>query len=103
MPESEKHQVEIEYGLTPKGYGSTMEIDHIISLELGGSNEIANLFPEKATLPGKAPGFHVKDKLENAAHDWVCKGKISLRIAQQQIAGHWEALYKRVFGVALTG
>ena len=35
VPDSEKHQVEIEYGLTPKGYGSTLEIDHIVSLELG--------------------------------------------------------------------
>ena len=49
VPDSEKHQVEIEYGLTPKGYGSTLEIDHIVSLELGGSNDIANLYPEKAT------------------------------------------------------
>ena len=48
VPDSEKHQVEIEYGLAPKSYGSTLEIDHIVSLELGGSNDIANLYPEKA-------------------------------------------------------
>ena len=29
-------------------YGGTLEIDHIVSLEIGGSNDIANLFPEKA-------------------------------------------------------
>jgi hypothetical protein len=26
---------------------ATLEIDHIVSLELGGSNDIANRFPEK--------------------------------------------------------
>ena len=100
VPESEKHQVEIEYGLAPKGYGSTLEIDHIVSLELGGSNDIANLYPEKATLPGSAPGFHVKDKLENKLHDLVCDGTMSLRSVQRQIAANWQALYKKVFGFA---
>ena len=37
VPDSEKHQVEIEYGMAPKAYGRTIEIDHIISLEIGGS------------------------------------------------------------------
>ena len=103
VPDSEKHQVEVEYGLAPKGYGSTLEIDHITSLLLGGSNDIANLYPEEATFTGHEPGFHVKDKLEVALGRWVCQGKISLRSAQQQIASNWEALYKKVFGVAPTG
>ena len=77
-----------------------MEIDHIVSLELGGSNDIANLYPEKAAAQ---PGFRVKDKLENAAHDWVCQGKISLRTAQQKIAADWEAFYKLVYGTVPVG
>jgi hypothetical protein len=103
VPVSEKHQVEVEYGLAPKPYGSTLEIDHIVSLELGGSNDIANLYPEEATFANKTPGFHLKDKLENAAHKAVCGGTISLRSAQQQIASNWELLYKKLFGVAPTG
>jgi hypothetical protein len=103
VPEWEKHAVEIEYGLEPKGYGSTLEIDHIVSLELGGSNDIANLYPEKATLPAGAPGFHVKDKLENRLHDLVCDGTMTLRSVQRGIVANWQALYKRVFGVAPTG
>src|SRR5438067_6826347 len=43
VPVSEKHEVEQEYGLPAKSYGKTLEIDHIVSLELGGSNDIANL------------------------------------------------------------
>ncbi len=103
VQDSEKHQVEIHYGLAPRSYGSTLEIDHIVSLELGGSNDIANLYPEKATLPGSAPGFRVKDKLENRLHDMVCDAQIKLRAAQRQIAANWQALYKKVYGVAPTG
>ena len=97
VPESEKFEVEREYGMQPGHYGRTLEIDHIISLELGGSNDIANLFPERASA---ARGYQVKDRLENAAHGWVCAGRISLRLAQYAIASNWQALYKRVFGVA---
>jgi uncharacterized protein DUF3761 len=94
VPVSEKHEVEAEYGMRPAAYGSTLEIDHIVSLELGGSNDVANLFPERA------PGYHAKDKLENRMHDMVCSGEISLGAAQHQIAADWKALYRRVFGVA---
>ncbi|HET8529327.1 MAG TPA: hypothetical protein VFL60_10480 [Gaiellaceae bacterium] len=87
-----KHRVEAEYGLAPKSYGRTLEIDHIVSLELGGSNDIANLYPELA------PGYHVKDVLENKLHALVCAGKMTLRSAQRHIAADWTALYARVFG-----
>jgi hypothetical protein len=100
VPQSEKFQVEAEYGLRPAYYGFTIEIDHIVPLELGGSNDSANLFPE----PGSgAANYHVKDALENALHDLVCSGAIGLRAAQRAIAANWEALYRRVFGVPPTG
>jgi hypothetical protein len=38
VPQSEKYAVEREYGLVPQLYGRTIEIDHIVPLELGGSN-----------------------------------------------------------------
>ena len=93
VPDSEKHAVEVAYGLDPKPYGSTLEIDHIISLELGGVNDITNLYPELA------PGFHTKDKLENRLHALVCSGAISLRTAQRKIAADWQSLSSDVFGV----
>src|SRR5215472_10738848 len=97
VPDSEKHRVEIEYGMVPRAYGRTIEIDHIVSLELGGSNDIANLFPE----PGSgAASYHAKDRLENRLHRLVCAGTISLRAAQLGIARNWTALYKRVFGTS---
>jgi hypothetical protein len=97
VPLSEKHQVEVEYGFAPKSYGSTLEIDHIVSLELGGSNDIANLYPERAA---PSPGFHVKDKLENKAHALVCAGQMTLHHAQVAIATNWKTLYKQVYGVS---
>jgi hypothetical protein len=103
VPVSIKHQVEAAYGLKPRSYGSTLEIDHIISLELGGSNDPSNLYPERATFADGSPGFHVKDKLENAAHRAVCAGTIGLRAAQRQIAGNWKLLYQQVLGVAPQG
>jgi hypothetical protein len=97
VPASRKHAVEEAYGLAPTAYGSTLEIDHIVSLELGGSNDIANLFPEQAA-PG--PGYHVKDKLENKVHRLVCAGDMTLSSARHQIATNWQKLYKKVYGVA---
>jgi hypothetical protein len=47
VPQSEKYAVEREYGMHPRLYGRSIEIDHIVSLELGGSNDIANLFPSR--------------------------------------------------------
>jgi len=90
VPQSEKFAVEGEYGLKPDYYGHSLEIDHIIPLELGGSNDIANLFPEA--------DYTAKDRLENKAHDLVCAGAITLREAQLGIATNWQGLYKRVFG-----
>jgi Protein of unknown function (DUF3761) len=92
VPDSEKHQVEVEYGLVPRGYDGT--------LELGGSNDVANLFPEKAAAH---PGYRAKDKLENKLHAMVCGGQIALRTTQRSIASNWQALYKQVYGTAPIG
>jgi hypothetical protein len=86
VPTAEKHAVEQEYGLAARSYGRSLEIDHIVSLELGGSNDIANLFPERLNAH---PGYKAKDKLENKLHDLVCDGKMTLRAAQGQIAANW--------------
>lgn len=94
VPTSEKNQVYAEYGISHHATGD-FEVDHLISLELGGSNDIANLWPE-AALP--KPGFHEKDKVENYLHDQVCSGAISLSNAQHEIATNWLAVYQRMGG-----
>lgn len=57
------------------------ELDHLIPLELGGSNTLRNLWPERA------PG--AKDRIEDALHDAVCAGRILLRSAQHRIRTDW--------------
>jgi hypothetical protein len=92
VPQSVKDQVFAEYGISshqPRAF----EIDHLISLELGGSNSIKNLWPESyLTTPWNA---HVKDQLENHLHRMVCSGQLDLATAQHDIATDWIAAYKR--------
>ncbi len=94
VPNEEKDQVYAEYGIARHSPGE-YEVDHLISLELGGSNDIANLWPEPAE---PRPGFHEKDKAENYLHDQVCNGAISLQQAQAEIATNWMAVYQRMPG-----
>jgi hypothetical protein len=97
VPQALKFAVERAYGMRARRYGRALEIDHIVSLELGGSNDVANLFPE----PGRGIAtYHDKDRLENRLHDLVCAGKVPLRTAQRAIASDWTTLYRRVFGAA---
>ena len=92
VPYSEKDQSYAEYGIDHHSSGQ-YEIDHLIPLELGGSNDIANLWPEAAA---PKPGFHEKDQVENYLHDQVCSGAMSLKDAQTQIATDWLAVYHRM-------
>ncbi len=92
VPAAEKDQVYAEYGIAHHSPGQ-YEVDHFISLELGGSNDIANLWPEPAE---PRPGFHEKDKVENYLHDQVCSGAISLQQAQTEIATNWLSVYQQI-------
>lgn len=95
VPSSLKRQVYLEYGITSHKPGS-YEIDHLISLELGGSNSMRNLWPESfVTKPLNA---HVKDEVENKLHEMICTGAIGVMQAQQEIAGDWTAAYVRYVG-----
>jgi len=98
VSESTKTAIYGEYAIPRTHYGRPYEVDHIVSLELGGSNDPANLYPEAASSP--SPGFRVKDRLENRLHALVCSRRMPLRQAQRGIAVNWVALYRRVFGVA---
>jgi hypothetical protein len=77
-----KRAVYAEYDTAPTGPGA-YEVDHLIPLEVGGNNSIANLWPEIS------PGYHEKDQVENELHDAVCSGRIALRTAQVAIARDW--------------
>ena len=93
VPVSEKRQVYNEYATAYPQPQGTYEVDHFISLELGGSNDIKNLWPEPAS---PTPGFHQKDVVENYLHEQVCSGKLPLATAQQEIANDWYAVYLQI-------
>lgn len=92
VPQSEKDHVYREYGIYSHKTGE-YEVDHFISLELGGSNDISNLWPEAAN---PTPGFHQKDLVENYLNEQVCKGIISLSEAQKEISANWLEVYNQM-------
>jgi hypothetical protein len=94
VSQSTKNKVFEEYGLPPTGHQpGEFEVDHIISLELGGSNDISNLWPEAAE---PRPGYHEKDRVENYLHDQICSGVIRLEQAQQKISSNWLDIYNQL-------
>jgi len=98
VPASRKAKVYAIYGMkNHKGACAGKEgceIDHEISLEIGGSNSIKNLWPEPYT--GTKWNAHVKDVLENRLHKIVCAGKMTLKEAQICISKNWIQCYKKV-------
>jgi hypothetical protein len=72
------------------------EIDHLISIELGGSNSEKNLWPQPYS--GQTFNAHVKDRLENWYHAHVCSGHVSLKTAQDEISSDWIAAFKKRLG-----
>ncbi|MEP7064475.1 MAG: HNH endonuclease [Gemmatimonadota bacterium] len=92
VPTSVKREAYASYGIRTHEPGE-YEVDHLISLKLGGSNSIRNLWPESfRTQPWNA---YVKDALEDELYRRVCAGALSLTTAQQVIARNWVAGYRR--------
>jgi len=82
VSETLKSSIYAAYGIGSHAAGS-YEVDHLVPLELGGSNARANLWPERA------PGFGRKDGLENTYHAAVCNGTLGLPVAQRRLARNW--------------
>lgn len=94
----ERRQVYAEYGMA--NVRGADEVDHFIPLELGGSNDITNLWPEPYQ---PSPGAHEKDRVENYLHEQVCSGAMALADAQQAIATDWYAIYLTLTTPAAPG
>lgn len=77
---------------------STTELDHLVPLELGASDDVTNLWPEPSDLPGQ--GFrNTKDNVEWALNRAVCSGRVTLSAAQVAIATDWTTA-ESVLGLA---
>jgi hypothetical protein len=92
VPSEVGREVYRAYGITQRTTGE-YEVDHLVPLEAGGSNDIANLWPEAAE---PRPGFHEKDQVENYLHDQVCSGAMVLPEAQRAIATNWLEVYEQL-------
>lgn len=84
-PESQAEA--FKYDIAYPHYGTPRseptELDHLVPLELGGSNDATNLWPEWPPSPNP------KDKVEDALNAAVCDGRVSLAAAQDAIAADW--------------
>jgi hypothetical protein len=65
---------------------------HLIPLELGGSNDIKNLWPQPDE---PRPGSVEKEQLENELHAEVRAGKLPLADAQHWITSNWVKGWER--------
>jgi hypothetical protein len=85
VPYRVRDRVYLAYGI-PRGQRKGLyRIDHLIPLELGGSNRPANLWPQTYQ------DSKVKDRVEGELHDAVCSGAMTLDAAQRAIAKDWHS------------
>jgi hypothetical protein len=94
VPQPLERKVLAAYGIRkpePRAY----EVDYLISPELGGSEDIRNLWPQ--SYKSAVWNARVKDALEDRLHEMVCRGDLDLTAAQREIASNWIAAYKKYF------
>jgi anti-sigma factor RsiW len=94
VPASVRQRVFQEYGMAGVGSGD-YELDYLISPQLGGTDDIRNLWPEPASLT--VWNMRAKDALEGRLKQLVCQGKVSLSTAQHDLATDWISAYKKYF------
>jgi hypothetical protein len=91
----EKNATYDAYGITHPDHntGQTQicELDHLISLELGGADTVDNIWPQCGpdNVALSERFFKRKDSVENFLAAQVKTGKISLKEAQNGIASDW--------------
>ena len=82
------------YGAPPGASPADYELDHLISLELGGApRDPANLWPEPYAGDANA---RQKDVVENYLHRQVCDAGMPLGEAQRLIATDWLSVYRKI-------
>ena len=94
IPATVRQAILRDYGvenLAPEEY----ELDYLITPELGGTGDRANLWPERYESP--VWNAAVKDELERLLPRLVCRGQVDLATAQRDIAENWIAAYKNYF------
>ena len=79
-----------KYGIRPESFNG--DLDHLVPVALGGSNDPENLWPIHAAgdLTPEA-----KERLADKLKLMVCDGKMSLKDAQNAFKKDWTKAYKQ--------
>jgi hypothetical protein len=82
---------QIAHPANNKGVMQICELDHLISLELGGADTLDNIWPQcgPTRVILRARFFKKKDAVENYLAKRVKEGSMNLKDAQQAIASDW--------------
>jgi hypothetical protein len=94
--DSMKEEAFSRYGLRD-GKSSTDVLDHLIPVELGGTDSIENLWPEPVKGEWNAAQ---KDALEQKLLGMVCDGSLTVKQAQTAIKKNWVQAYQQYVGAA---
>jgi hypothetical protein len=88
--QTERFKYDVAYPAYGTPQSERTELDHLVPLELGGSNDATNLWPESPPTPNP------KDKVEDALNAAVCDGRVKLAAAQAAIAADWLTAEKKL-------
>jgi hypothetical protein len=70
------------------------ELDHLVPLDLGGTNAVHNLWPElNEPIP---QARNAKDLVERSLHEAVCGHRVTLTAAQRAITADWTTALSRL-------
>jgi hypothetical protein len=97
-----KAKVYAAYGISKKDRTGYV-IDHLVPLELGGSNDVKNLWPEPKT--GEGTNSASKDAVEDLLNALVCSrsnGAALLAVAQLFIAADWRTAVTKAMTTTTT-
>jgi hypothetical protein len=75
MSADRRDEVLLRYGL-PAGVHPDYEIDHLIPLCLGGSDDFSNLWPQPRRSIEPKWNAEAKDRLEHVMCEMVCTGQL---------------------------
>ncbi len=96
VSEALKEQVYRAYNI-PKGERGKWQVDHFISVGVGGADDISNLWIQRKD---PRPGYHEKDRLETILHNRICGvgryGPLTLAEAQLMEASNWVAAWQEL-------
>lgn len=81
----------VEHPAHNTGANETCELDHLVSLELGGADTLDNIWPQCGPdgVSLSERYFKQKDMVENYLAKQVKEGKMDLGVAQKGIATDW--------------